>query len=200
MIATDESVRSEEVRAFVSAAQLDVVGESTRWEDIRELAESRAADLVFVAGTPEFARGKALLPSSLPALLLVADDSRAAEYASVPAYALVPCRATPAWVAASAALAAGRAAELAAAAGEAAALKDQLETRKVVERAKGVLMKRLRLEEDEAYRRLQKASQDENRKLREIAESVLRAEKVFGLTALGDRAAEHEAPERERAG
>jgi response regulator NasT len=63
---------------------------------------------------------------------------------------------------------------------------EQLEARKLVERAKGVIMKRLGLSEDEAYRRLQKASQDENRKLRDIAESVLRAEKVFGLSSLKD--------------
>ncbi|MFY9586548.1 MAG: ANTAR domain-containing protein, partial [Actinomycetota bacterium] len=59
-------------------------------------------------------------------------------------------------------------------------LKDQLETRKLVERAKGVLMDRLGLSEQEAFRKLQKASQDENRKMREIADSVIRAEKMFG--------------------
>jgi len=34
--------------------------------------------------------------------------------------------------------------------------------------------------EDAAYRRMQKASQDENRKMREIAESILSAERLYG--------------------
>jgi len=73
-----------------------------------------------------------------------------------------------------------RANETAGARGEAANLRDQLETRKTVERAKGILMDRLGLSEQDAFRKLQKASQDENRKMRDIAESVIRAEKMFG--------------------
>jgi response regulator NasT len=73
-----------------------------------------------------------------------------------------------------------RAADAARVRGDAAELKDQLETRKLVERAKGILMDRLGLSEQEAFRKLQKASQDENRKMREIADSVIRAEKMFG--------------------
>jgi hypothetical protein len=41
-------------------------------------------------------------------------------------------------------------------------------------------MDRLGLSEHDAFRKLQKASQDENRKMRDIAESVIRAEKMFG--------------------
>ena len=48
------------------------------------------------------------------------------------------------------------------------------------ERAKGVLMRRLGVSEDAAYRRMQKASQDENRKMKDIAESILSAERLYG--------------------
>jgi AmiR/NasT family two-component response regulator len=58
-----------------------------------------------------------------------------------------------------------------------------LETRKVVERAKGVLMRRLGVSEEAAYRKMQKASQDENRKMRDIAESILSAERLYGADA-----------------
>lgn len=48
-----------------------------------------------------------------------------------------------------------------------------LQERKVVERAKGVLMSRLRMSEDEAFRALQKTSMDQNRRLVDVAEATL---------------------------
>jgi two-component system, response regulator PdtaR len=62
---------------------------------------------------------------------------------------------------------------------EVAALRQALEDRKVVERAKGTLMKRLRLDEQEAFRRLQQRSGDGNGRLVEVARAVLAAEEVF---------------------
>lgn len=55
-------------------------------------------------------------------------------------------------------------------------LRDALETRKLVERAKGILMRRLNLTEEEAFRRLQRKSQNENKKLGEIAQAIITAE------------------------
>jgi two-component system, response regulator PdtaR len=55
-----------------------------------------------------------------------------------------------------------------------------LEERKLVERAKGALMKRLGVDEDEAHRRLGKYANDNNVKVTEVAGLVLRAEEVFG--------------------
>ena len=46
---------------------------------------------------------------------------------------------------------------------EAADLRQALEDRKVIERAKGMLMKRARLDEPEAFRRLQKLASDRSR-------------------------------------
>ncbi|MEO8060428.1 MAG: nitrate- and nitrite sensing domain-containing protein [Burkholderiales bacterium] len=48
-----------------------------------------------------------------------------------------------------------------------------LHERKVIERAKGVLMSRLRLTEEAAFRALQKTSMDQNRRLLEVAEATL---------------------------
>ena len=59
-------------------------------------------------------------------------------------------------------------------------LRQALETRKLVERAKGILMRRLHLSEEEAFRRLQKRSQDENRKMREVAQAIITADEMFG--------------------
>jgi len=48
-----------------------------------------------------------------------------------------------------------------------------LHERKVIERAKGVLMSRLRMTEEAAFRALQKTSMDQNRRLLEVAEATL---------------------------
>jgi response regulator NasT len=48
-----------------------------------------------------------------------------------------------------------------------------------VERAKGALMRRLGVNEEEAFHRLKKMSNDQDRKLTEIAREVVKAEEVF---------------------
>ena len=58
-------------------------------------------------------------------------------------------------------------------------LKQALEDRKVIERAKGILMKKAGLDEHDAFRRLQKLASDKNRKLIEIAQTILTAEEAF---------------------
>jgi response regulator NasT len=61
---------------------------------------------------------------------------------------------------------------------EANDLRQALEDRKVIERAKGILMKRASLDEQEAFRRLQKLASEQSRKLIEIAHVILLAEKA----------------------
>ena len=58
-------------------------------------------------------------------------------------------------------------------------LKQALEDRKVIEKAKGVLMKKTGLDEHDAFRRLQKLASDKNRKLIEIAQIILTAEEAL---------------------
>jgi two-component system, response regulator PdtaR len=57
-------------------------------------------------------------------------------------------------------------------------LREQLETRKLVERAKGVLMAQFNLNEAEAFRRIQKASMDTRRPMKAIAEAILLTSQV----------------------
>ncbi len=63
---------------------------------------------------------------------------------------------------------------------EAADLKQALEDRKIIERAKGILMRKTGLDEHDAFRRLQKIASDKNKKLIEIAQTILTAEEAFG--------------------
>jgi two-component system, response regulator PdtaR len=62
----------------------------------------------------------------------------------------------------------------------AAALRQSLEERKQIERAKGVLMRRGGLGEEEAYKRLQKISKENSRKLPETARMVISIDREFG--------------------
>jgi response regulator NasT len=63
---------------------------------------------------------------------------------------------------------------------EAADQRQALADRKVIEQAKGILMRRAGLDEENAFRRLRKLSMDQNRKLVEIAHMILTAEKALG--------------------
>ncbi|MBI5561007.1 MAG: response regulator [Deltaproteobacteria bacterium] len=58
-------------------------------------------------------------------------------------------------------------------------LKDAVEARKLIERAKGILMKRCNIGEEEAFKLLQSHSQKENKKMREIAGIVIEASKLI---------------------
>jgi response regulator NasT len=62
---------------------------------------------------------------------------------------------------------------------EVAALRQALEDRKVIERAKGSVMRRLGLDEQEAFRRLQQLSGNGHGRLVEVARAVVAAEEVF---------------------
>lgn len=64
--------------------------------------------------------------------------------------------------------------------GELSDLKEALEARKVVERAKGIFMRRFQLAEDEAYQRLQKMSRDRRQSLKETAKQVIAAVELLG--------------------
>ena len=57
-------------------------------------------------------------------------------------------------------------------------LTEQLETRKSVERAKGILMNKLSLSEADAFKRLQKLSMDRRISMREIADAIILAEEI----------------------
>jgi response regulator NasT len=61
---------------------------------------------------------------------------------------------------------------------EASTLKQALEDRKTIERAKGILMKRTGLEESEAFRRLQKLASSKSQKLVDIAHMIITAEQA----------------------
>jgi two-component system, response regulator PdtaR len=64
---------------------------------------------------------------------------------------------------------------------EAHELKQTLEERKVIERAKGAVMRRLGVSEEQAFRLMRKLSSEQNRRMVEVSRTVLQAEEVFHL-------------------
>jgi response regulator NasT len=64
--------------------------------------------------------------------------------------------------------------------GRVAELEDTLEARKLIERAKGILMQRLRMSERDAYERLRQRARDKRMKMKDIAQAIIEAEELFG--------------------
>ena len=62
---------------------------------------------------------------------------------------------------------------------EARDLRQALDDRKHVERAKGVVMRRLCVDEPEAFQRMKRFASNHNRKLADVAQSLLAAEEIF---------------------
>ena len=113
----------------------------------------------------------------LPIVLVTADTAAATidnvRLAGVMNYVVKPVRAEQLFAAID--LAVHQFVELSSLREEVVKLKDALESRKVIERAKGILMQR-GLDEPQAFRRLQKLAMDKRKSLRQVAEAVLLTE------------------------
>jgi two-component system, response regulator PdtaR len=106
-----------------------------------------------------------------PELLSRASDGQVMAYLSKPV--------KPPDLAAAILLAMTRFELVQAARSEAANLRQALNERKVIERAKGTVMRRLGLDEVESFRRMRKVSSDRNLKLVQISELVLSSDEIF---------------------
>ena len=95
------------------------------------------------------------------------------------AIAFLPKPAPPRVLDSTIRLAATRAKELMTARQDAESARTALENRKTIERAKGILMRRTGSSEQEAYRILQRTSQDRSVPMVEIAKAVLASEPGF---------------------
>jgi response regulator NasT len=175
----DDHVPSRaDVRAAVAAAGGEVTGEATRAADALAMVSAARPDVViFAAGLPDgdgVAAAAAVTSASGCPVVLFTSHTRdelvaRAQAAGVMAYLLKPLR--PAELAPALDLAVARFAET-------RQLRQTLEERKVIERAKGRLMDRLHLSEDDAFRRLRRAAMNSRRPMVEIARALLVSESV----------------------
>jgi len=98
------------------------------------------------------------------------------QVSSTAAIAFLPKPTPPTMLDATLRMAISRGRQLMAARGDATAARQQLEQRKLIERAKGILMRRTGSSEQEAYRILQRSSQDRSVPMSTIAQAVLDSE------------------------
>jgi len=175
----DDHVPSRaDVRAAVAAAGGEVAGEATRAADALAMVGSVRPDVViFAVGLPDgdgVAAAAAVTSANDCPVVLFTSHTRdelvaRAQSAGVMAYLLKPLR--PAELAPALDLAVARFAET-------RQLRQTLEERKVIERAKGRLMDKLNLTEEDAFRRLRRAAMNSRRPMVEIARALLVSESV----------------------
>jgi response regulator NasT len=167
---------------MLERAGFQVVAEARDGREAVELAAERQPDLaVMDVKMPEMdgieAARRIIERRPIPIVMLTAFTERdlvsRAVDAGVFAYLVKPFREGDLLPAIEAARA--RHAELAELRAESESLREALESRKAIERAKGVLMDREGISEQEAFERMRRASQKTGKPLREIAEALLAA-------------------------
>ncbi len=186
LIADDEAIRLLALRTQLRSLGFEVVAEAQDGEEAVRLAREREPDLAILdIKMPRLdgisAARQIVQERPIPIVLLTAYSElelveRATE-AGVFAYLIKPV--TEEELLPAILLARKRFEEFRVLQGEVEDLRQALEARKLIERAKGILMKRLGISEQEAFRRMQVQSQKENRKLVEIARSIITAHGVM---------------------
>lgn len=159
-----------------------VVGESGDGLNALKMVRSRQPDLVIidagVAGMDGFEVAKIIHEDKLaPVIVLTSTHSQAmiekAKEARVSALLTKP--ADESGILPAIELALANYGEIVKLESKIKELKEILETRKLLERAKGILMETLGLTEAEAFRRMQKQSMDKRISMRQVAEAVILA-------------------------
>lgn len=187
LIADDEALIRLDVKEMLEEAGHTVVGEASDGDAAVAMAESLAPDLILMdMKMPNLdglgalrklnAPGRKRIPVVMATAFSAPDLVEQAVELGVFAYLVKPIQATELLPTLEVAI--HRAGEMAELEKEVEDLKEALETRKVVERAKGLLISAYGLTETEAFRRLQKLSMNSRKPLREVAEAVLLAQEV----------------------
>ncbi|MBI5302990.1 MAG: response regulator [Chloroflexi bacterium] len=183
LIADDESLRVMSLKGQLESLGHKVIGEAGNGKEAVHLANELKPDLAILdIKMPEMdgieAAETITRERPIPIILLTAyseqELAERAASANVAAYLMKPISEND--LLPAIALAVSRFKEFQSLHREVDDLRDALETRKLVERAKGILMRRLNLTEEEAFRRMQRRSQNENKKLGEIAQAIITAD------------------------
>jgi response regulator NasT len=185
LIADDESLILMDLREMLANLGYLVVGEASDGQSAVNMARELRPDLVVMdVKMPDMdgiEAARMLTEERIaPVLLLTAysqqDLIERAREAGVVGYLVKPFRESNLAPAIQITLA--RFEEFRALQDEVEDLKEALETRKVVDRAKGILMDTQGLTEHEAFRRIQRMSMNTRRPMKEIAEAILLAHEV----------------------
>lgn len=179
-IVDDDEPSRALLRGAVHSAGGEVVGEATGRADVKDIVRRWAPDVAILGletlDGDGFDAAADFIAADCAVVVYTSRTDRAvvrrAAEVGVIAYLLKPLRAAELGPTLDVAVARFR---------EVQRLRRTLEERKVIERAKGTLMVRCGLTEDEAFRRMRRAAMDSRRPLVEIARAVLTSESMAAV-------------------
>ena len=180
IVAEDEALIRMDIVETLREGGYDVVGEAANGEEAVALARELKPDVVVMdvkmpimdgITAAEHIAKERLAPVVLLTAFSQTELVERARDAGAMAYVVKPF--TPADLLPAVEIAASRYVEIKALESEIADITERMETRKQVERAKGILMEKMQLNEPEAFRWIQKTSMDRRLTMREVAEAVI---------------------------
>ncbi|EIC91322.1 response regulator receiver and ANTAR domain-containing protein [Candidatus Aquiluna sp. IMCC13023] len=179
IVAEDEALIRMDVVATLQEAGYEVVGEAGDGEEAVRLAIELMPDLMIMdIKMPKLdgiSAAEKISEHKIPVVLLTAfsqaDLVKRAADAGAMAYVTKPFK--PSDLLPAIQIALSRSEELFALETEIADLNERLETRKLMDRAKGLLQSKMKLSEPEAFRWIQKASMDRRLSMSQVAKAVL---------------------------
>jgi len=180
VIAEDEAIIRLDLKEILEEEGYEVVGETGRGDEAVELVRRHHPDLAILdikmPGMDGLTAAKAISSERLAAVLILTAFSQRdlidqARDAGALAYMVKPFQKSELLPAIEIAL--GRYQEMKALAQEVKSLEEQLETRRLVERAKGLLMDEREMKEVDAFNWIQKSAMRERVTMREIARRII---------------------------
>lgn len=180
LVAEDETLIRLDIVETLEEAGYEVVGQASDGEQAIALADELEPDLIVMdvkmPGMDGITAADKILQDRRCAIVMLTAFSQSelverAREAGAMAYVVKPF--TPADLIPAVEIAVSRSQEMLALEGEVANLTEQFETRKRVERAKGLLEAQMGLTEPEAFRWIQKTSMDRRLTMRQVADAVI---------------------------
>ena len=180
VIAEDETLIRMDLAEMLTEEGYDVVGQAGDGAKAIELATELRPDLVILdvkmpvldgIAAAEAIAGKRIAPVVILTAFSQRELVERARDAGAMAYLVKPF--TQSDLVPAIEMALSRYAELAQLESEVSDLQDRLETRKAVDRAKGILQQQLQLSEPEAFRWIQKTAMDLRLSMRQVADGVV---------------------------
>lgn len=185
LIIDDQKIQRRILREFLELSGHEVIGEGSNGKEAIDLSKSLKPDLIIMDvkmpimdGIEAASKINSLAP--LPIILnTVKQDERTimrAKEAGVMAYLIKPIREEE--LNPTIELAVSRFHEFETLRREILDLKKTLDARKVIDKAKGILMEREGISEKDAFRKIQKLSMNKRKTMKEIAEAIILAYEI----------------------
>jgi response regulator NasT len=178
LVAEDEALIRMDLVEMLQGAGYEVVAQATNGQEAIEMATEHKPDLAILDVKMPILDGISAAEKIIeiaPVLMLTAFSQKElvdrARDAGVMAYVVKPFTIGDLMPAIEIAI--SRHLQMKSLADEVADLHDRLETRKLIDRAKGILMKALNLSEPESFSWIQRAAMDRRLTMKEVAEAVI---------------------------